>query len=73
MAVDEAQALRYLRGEALEASDAQGFALLTYQGQGLGWLKGAGRRWNNRWPAPWRIRATQPLAERVSWSAGKDT
>jgi 16S rRNA C967 or C1407 C5-methylase (RsmB/RsmF family)/NOL1/NOP2/fmu family ribosome biogenesis protein len=73
VAVDEAQALRYLRGEALEASDAQGFALLTYQGQGLGWLKGAGRRWNNRWPAPWRIRATQPLAERVSWSAGKDT
>lgn len=66
--VNEEQALRYLRGEALEADAADGFALLRHRGHGLGWLKGAGRRWNNRWPAPWRIRAASPLAERVSWS-----
>jgi 16S rRNA C967 or C1407 C5-methylase (RsmB/RsmF family)/NOL1/NOP2/fmu family ribosome biogenesis protein len=71
--VDEAQAIRYLRGEALEATAARGFALLKHRGHGLGWLKGAGRRWNNRWPDPWRIRATQPQAERVSWSAGNGT
>jgi 16S rRNA C967 or C1407 C5-methylase (RsmB/RsmF family) len=66
---DEEQALRYLRGDALEATGATGFALLRHRGHALGWLKGAGRRWNNRWPAPWRIRANSPLAERVSWTA----
>ncbi|MEZ4758000.1 MAG: hypothetical protein R2817_14325 [Flavobacteriales bacterium] len=69
---DEGTALRYLRGEALEASDATGFALLRHRGYALGWLKGAGRRWNNRWPVPWRIRSAAPLAQRVSWSAQND-
>ncbi len=54
--LDRQQALAYLRGEALPAASAQGPALARYQGLGLGWLNGAGNRWNNRWPAAWRIR-----------------
>ncbi|MEO8069227.1 MAG: hypothetical protein ABI599_16125 [Flavobacteriales bacterium] len=49
-------ALRYLRGEALRASQATGFALMTLSGLAAGWAKGAGNRWNNHWPDPWRIR-----------------
>lgn len=66
--LDEASALAFLRGEALPASQAQGFALATYMGHGLGWLNGVGARWNNRYPAPWRIRGQHPKAPRVSWS-----
>ena len=54
--VDLADALRYLRGEALPAEDASGGTLVTHQGHGLGWAKGAGKRWNNAYPKPWRIR-----------------
>jgi len=50
------EALRYLRGEALPASGAEGTALVRFKGLGLGWVNGAGNRWNNLWPAPWRIR-----------------
>lgn len=56
MPMDRATALRYLRGEALPATNAQGMALATYGGLPLGWVNGAGRRWNNLWPGPWRIR-----------------
>ncbi|MFT3885225.1 MAG: hypothetical protein QM724_07285 [Flavobacteriales bacterium] len=51
-----ADALRYLRGEALNAGTAEGASLVTHAGHALGWVQGAGRRWNNRWPTPWRIR-----------------
>lgn len=54
--LNEADALRYLRGETLPATNSSGHALAAYDGHALGWLKGAGNRWNNRWPAPWRIR-----------------
>lgn len=54
--LNEADALRFLRGETLPATNASGHALAAYDGHALGWLKGAGNRWNNRWPAPWRIR-----------------
>ncbi len=66
--LDEATAIRYLQGQALQASDVNGTALVTYQGHAIGWVQGAGARWNNRWPQPWRIRAQQPGAPRVSWS-----
>lgn len=62
------EAIRYLRGEALQATEAAGAALALYAGHPLGWLQGAGKRWNNRWPAPWRIRAQQANAPRVSWA-----
>jgi 16S rRNA C967 or C1407 C5-methylase (RsmB/RsmF family)/NOL1/NOP2/fmu family ribosome biogenesis protein len=67
--LDEEQAIRYLKGEALPAQDARGVAWLCYRGLGLGWAQGAGRRWNNQWPAPWRIRSAQPSSTRVSWSS----
>lgn len=54
--MDRTEVLRYLHGEALPAPDASGIALVRYQGLGMGWVNGAGKRWNNKWPAPWRIR-----------------
>lgn len=66
--LDEAQAIAYLRGEALPARDVRGTGLVLHRGHALGWVSGAGNRWNNNWPAPWRIRAQHPQAVRVSWS-----
>jgi 16S rRNA C967 or C1407 C5-methylase (RsmB/RsmF family)/NOL1/NOP2/fmu family ribosome biogenesis protein len=66
--LDEEQAVHFLRGQALPAHDAHDHALATHRGLGLGWLKGAGRRWNNLWPEAWRIRSQQASAPRVSWS-----
>lgn len=60
-------ALRYLRGEALPAVQATGTRLATYRGLPLGWLQGAGPRWNNRWPASWRVRIQRSDAPRLSW------
>lgn len=62
------EAIGYLRGETLRAEQANGHALATHQGLALGWLRGAGTRWNNRWPAPWRIRQHGNDGPRVSWS-----
>ena len=63
-------ALAYLRGEALPHREARGIALASYRGKPLGWLHGAGNRWNNRWPAPWRIRGQRSSAPAVPWSNG---
>ncbi|MBK6831415.1 MAG: rRNA methyltransferase [Flavobacteriales bacterium] len=68
IAVDEAGALSYLRGEALPAHDASGPGLVTHQGLALGWVHGAGKRWNNRWPAAWRIRGQRSKMPCVPWS-----
>ncbi len=54
--LDRQMALRYLRGEAIPASAAQGTARVCFDGLGLGWVHGAGNRWNNQWPTAWRIR-----------------
>lgn len=54
--LDAEAAIRYLRGEALPAREAAGTALVRHRELGLGWAQGAGNRWNNRWPTPWRIR-----------------
>lgn len=66
--LDLAQAQAYLRGEAIAGSDAHGTALVQHQGRALGWVQGAGNRWNNRWPAPWRVRQTSSDAAPVPWS-----
>lgn len=68
MDLDEARAIRYLQGHAIPGTHAQGSALMTYKAHPLGWVQGAGSRWNNRWPRPWRIRAQHPGAPRVSWA-----
>lgn len=60
-------ALRYLRGEALPGMQATGTRLATYRGLPLGWLQGAGSRWNNRWPSSWRVRIQRSDAPPVSW------
>ncbi|MBL7965242.1 MAG: rRNA cytosine-C5-methyltransferase [Flavobacteriales bacterium] len=54
--LEHEQALAYLRGESLSTSAARGTALMRYHGLALGWSQGAGKRWNNQWPKPWRIR-----------------
>lgn len=73
MPLDREQAIAYLKGATLPAQNASGTALATYADMGLGWLHGAGNRWNNRWPTPWRIRAHKPMAPPVSWAdAGSD-
>ncbi|MFN6178862.1 MAG: methyltransferase RsmF C-terminal domain-like protein [Flavobacteriales bacterium] len=66
--VNEQQAIAYLRGEALAAKEASGEALVVHAGFPLGWVHGAGNRWNNGWPDAWRIRTQQPRSGRVSWS-----
>lgn len=67
--VDRDTALRYLRGEALSAQNATDVGLISFRGLPLGWVQGAGNRWNNRWPTTWRIRSQQPNAPPVSWAS----
>lgn len=56
--IDRSQALSYLSGEALILPDdtPRGFVLLKYSGRPLGFVKNLGRRSNNLYPAPWRIK-----------------
>ncbi len=54
--LDHTEALDYLRGQALPGHSANGPGLVVHKGLPLGWANGAGSRWNNLWPAPWRIR-----------------
>lgn len=54
--MDRAEVLRYLHGEAMPTEEAHGTVLMRYHGLGIGWANGAGKRLNNGWPAPWRIR-----------------
>jgi precorrin-6B methylase 2 len=61
--LDRPAALGYLQGAALPATDATGHALAVHEGLPIGWLKGAGSRWNTLWPAPWRIRMHIPAGE----------
>ncbi len=68
--LNEQQALAFLRGEAHPQRDARGIALAAFRGKPLGWLHGAGNRWNNKWPAPWRIRGQRSSAPAVPWSNG---
>lgn len=55
---DRAQALAYLRREALTlpADAPRGFVLVTWQGIPLGFVKNLGNRANNLYPPEWRIR-----------------
>ena len=51
------QALTYLRKETLLVGEGErGFALLTFEGNGLGWVNLLGNRLNNLYPSSWRIR-----------------
>lgn len=56
--LSDADAIRYLKGEALRLSGvASGWYLVTTSGYGLGWVKVVGDgRANNHFPKGWRIR-----------------
>ncbi len=55
--IDIEQALAYLRKETLRLdSHPFGFALIEYNGLGLGWVNVLQNRINNLYPATWRIR-----------------
>lgn len=50
------QALAYVRKDDLRIEGApQGWALVTFEGYGLGWVKVLPGRINNYWPKPWRV------------------
>ncbi len=68
VALNQPDAIRFLRGEALMADGAEGMSLASFEGIGLGWMRGAGTRWNNRWPSAWRIRMHASEAAAVPWS-----
>ncbi len=56
--LNEEDAIAYLRTESitLPPSVPQGFVLLTYHNQPLGFVKNLGTRANNLYPSEWRIR-----------------
>ena len=59
--LDRQAALEYLHGESLhdiDASTPRGFALATYQGRPLGFVKNIGNRANNLYPEALRLRMT---------------
>ncbi len=50
------QALQYLKGETFQITGTNGYNLMTYQNQILGFIKHIGNRFNNLYPKEWRIR-----------------
>jgi NOL1/NOP2/fmu family ribosome biogenesis protein len=55
--VDRDLALNYLRREEIKIeSPTQGWAILTYSGINLGWVKTLKNRINNYYPKEWKIR-----------------
>jgi 16S rRNA C967 or C1407 C5-methylase (RsmB/RsmF family)/NOL1/NOP2/fmu family ribosome biogenesis protein len=55
--VTKEQALRYLKREDMALAETErGWALVKYNGLGLGWVKSLGNRINNYLPKNWRIR-----------------
>jgi NOL1/NOP2/fmu family ribosome biogenesis protein len=51
------EALRFLRRQDISLPEKPlGFALMTFEGLGLGWAKNLGNRVNNYYPTEWRIR-----------------
>jgi 16S rRNA C967 or C1407 C5-methylase (RsmB/RsmF family)/NOL1/NOP2/fmu family ribosome biogenesis protein len=55
--LDLTKALSYLRKETILIGEGQkGFALVTHQGQPIGWVNLLGNRVNNLYPINWRVR-----------------
>jgi NOL1/NOP2/sun family putative RNA methylase len=55
--VTKEQALRFLKREEMGIDAVEkGWAIVRYNGLGLGWVKGLGNRVNNYLPKNWRIR-----------------
>lgn len=56
--ISEADALRYLRRDAITLPGEPGFTLVTFRHLGLGWANILRDRANNLYPSEWRIRMT---------------
>jgi NOL1/NOP2/fmu family ribosome biogenesis protein len=54
--VESQQALNYLHGDTFSLVGKQGFQLITFRQEPLGWVKHLGNRFNNLYPKEWRIR-----------------
>ena len=54
--LEHQQALQYLHGDTFSLAGNQGFQLMTFQNESLGWIKHLGNRFNNLYPKEWRIR-----------------
>lgn len=55
--VNREQALKFLKREDIGIEDVpKGWAMVRYEGLGLGWVKSLGNRLNNYLPKHWRIR-----------------
>jgi len=55
--VDYKTAISFLRKDAITLPDSpRGYILISYKGQGLGWVKNLGNRTNNLYQQEWRIR-----------------
>jgi NOL1/NOP2/sun family putative RNA methylase len=50
------QALSYLHGDTFSLVASQGYYLITYKNEPLGWIKHLGNRFNNLYPKEWRIK-----------------
>lgn len=50
------EALFYLKGETFPLNGKQGWTLVNFEGNSLGWIKHLGNRFNNLFPKEWRIR-----------------
>lgn len=50
------EALFYLKGETFPLSGKQGWTIVNFEGNSLGWIKHLGNRFNNLFPKEWRIR-----------------
>jgi 16S rRNA C967 or C1407 C5-methylase (RsmB/RsmF family)/NOL1/NOP2/fmu family ribosome biogenesis protein len=49
-------ALNYLHGDTFDLGEGNGFCLVTFEQQPLGWIKRVNKRFNNLYPKEWRIR-----------------
>jgi 16S rRNA C967 or C1407 C5-methylase (RsmB/RsmF family)/NOL1/NOP2/fmu family ribosome biogenesis protein len=54
--VDRQQALKFLHGDTFTLEGTQGYRIITFQEEPLGWIKHLGNRFNNLYPKDWRIR-----------------
>jgi len=50
------EALSYLKGDTFSVQGVDGWNLITYETEPLGWIKKIGHRFNNHFPKEWRIR-----------------
>lgn len=54
--LDEVNALKFLRKEAIDVDAEKGWHLVCFQQVPLGWIKHLGNRSNNYYPKEWRLR-----------------